>query len=125
MLLCASHTEAVEPTSIASTGEPEPVVAPNRIVRPVELRSTTDKALSLGERLIFHSPKQQQLTAVDVCPADAVINPKTKVWDRLAIDLVVNGDARRVYWRDWPLGNRSNDVLASASADMPVGASVR
>ncbi|KAF6768245.1 hypothetical protein AHF37_09746 [Paragonimus kellicotti] len=105
MLLCASHT----PTSPPS----------ERLVRPIEVPSELD--MPLGTRLVFHA--SSDLSENIVCAPDAIINPKTKLWDRICPDLTITAD-RCVRWRDWRLGDLSGAHWVTGPADLPAGSTV-
>ncbi|KAF5406234.1 hypothetical protein PHET_00257 [Paragonimus heterotremus] len=105
MLLCASHT----PTSLPS----------ERLVQPIEVPS--ELHMPLGTRLVFHATSD--LPETTVCVPDTIINPKTKLWDRICPDLTITAD-RCVRWRDWRLGDLSGAHWVTGPADLPAGSAV-
>ncbi|KAA3676711.1 uncharacterized protein DEA37_0001435 [Paragonimus westermani] len=105
MLLCASHTLTNLPSE--------------RLVRPIEVPSESD--MPLGSRLVFHAASDLSETAV--CVPDTIINPKTKLWDRIRPDLTITDD-RCVRWRDWRLGDLSGTHWVTGPAELPAGSAV-
>ncbi|TGZ48472.1 hypothetical protein CRM22_010972 [Opisthorchis felineus] len=104
MLLCSSF----------NFNEPDSV----RLVRPVEV--PPDSVLPPGTRLIFHSPE----SADNVRQPDVVINPKTKLWERICPDLTVGSGDHVVRWKDWRLGTENATHWAKGSDELPDGAAV-
>lgn len=112
MLLCGTH--------LLSTSSEDP--KSNRLVRPVSISTSQLETFGLGSRVVFHSPDK----STTVRDPDAIIGPKTKLWDRLSPDLALGAPDRCVVWRDWRLGTiSSNPAWIVGPEELPVGSTVR